>query len=74
MNKGGTIICIFYDAVYNDGRVDERVYTIEYAFRISRRDCEREYKDAHRTISQMIDNPNIIDIRIKSADYYGIKR
>lgn len=73
MNNDGTTICIFYDAIYNDGHIDERVYTIEYAFRISRRDCEREYKTAHHTISQMIDNPNIIDIRVKSADYYGVK-
>lgn len=69
----GTIINIYYKAHYNDGHYNECIHTIEYAHRISRKECEREYKNAPWFISNLIDNPNIIDIEITSADYLNVK-
>lgn len=74
MRREGTMIAVFYLAYYNDGREEERVYTTEYPRKLTRRECDFEYKSSKKAIMEIIDDPNIIDIEVLSADYYGLKR
>lgn len=74
MRREGTKIKVFYLAYYNDGRVDERVYTSEYSRKLTRRECDFEYKSSKNAIMGIIDDPNIIDVELLSAEYYGLKR
>lgn len=74
MRREGTKIQVYYLAYYNDGRYDERVYTMEFPRKLTRRECDFEYKNSRQAISQMIKDPNIIDVELLSAEYYGLKR
>lgn len=74
MRREGTKIKVFYLAYYNDGRMDERVYTMEFSRKLTRRECDFEYKSSKNAIMGIIDDPNIIDVELLSAEYYGLKR